>query len=40
MCFPVGSVVKSLPAVQETLGMQVQSLGTEDLLVKGDGYPL
>ena len=31
MGFPAGSVVKNLPAVQET---QVQSLGQEDLLEK------
>ena len=37
MGFSGGSVVKSLPAMQETLGMQVQSLGREDLLEKGMG---
>ena len=32
--FPDGSVVKSLPAVQKTQEMQVQSLGQEDSLEK------
>ena len=31
-CFPYGSVVKNLPAIQET---QVKSLGQEDPLEKG-----
>ena len=31
MCFPGGSVVKNLPAMQET---QIQSLGCEDFLEK------
>ena len=34
---PGGSVVKNLPAKHET---QVQSLGGEDPLEKGDGNPL
>ena len=33
-CFPDGSVVKTLPAMQETQEMQVQSLGWEDPLEK------
>ena len=37
MGFPGGSVVKNLLAMQE---MQVQSLGQEDPLEKGTGYPL
>ena len=37
MYFPGGSVVQSLPAMRETLGMQVPSLGREDLLEKGMG---
>ena len=32
--FPGGSVVKSLPAMQETQEAQAQSLGEEDLLEK------
>ena len=32
MGFPGGAVVKNLPAVQETRGMWVQSLGWEDPL--------
>ena len=32
MGFPSGSVVKNLPAMQETQEMQVQSLGQEDPL--------
>ena len=35
--FPGGSVVKKLPAMQET---QVQSLGQEDSPRKGNGNPL
>ena len=35
--FPRGSVVKNLPAMQETW---VQSLGWEDPLDEGKGYPL
>ena len=33
--FPGGSVVKNLPAVQETRGTQVQLLGQEDPLEEG-----
>ena len=33
--FPGGSVVKNLPAMQETQEMQVQFLGQEDPLEKG-----
>ena len=33
--FPGGSVVKNLPAVQETWETQVQSLGREDPLEEG-----
>ena len=33
--FPGGSVVKNLPAMQETQEMCVQSLGLEDPLEKG-----
>ena len=35
MCFPLGSVVKNPPAMQETQEMQVQSLGREDPLDEG-----
>ena len=34
MGFPHGSAVKYLPAMQEMLDKQVQSLGQEDLLEK------
>ena len=34
-CFPSGSVVKTLPAMQETQEMQVQFLGQEDPLEEG-----
>ena len=34
---PVAQLVKNLPAMQET---QVPSLGWEDPLEKGTGYPL
>ena len=33
--FPGGSLVKNLPAMQETQEMQVRSLGQEDPLVEG-----
>ena len=33
--FPVGSVVKNLPAMQESQEMQVPSLGREDPLEEG-----
>ena len=35
MCFPSGSEVKNLPAMQETEETQIQSLGREDLLEEG-----
>ena len=35
MGFPHGSAVKYLPAMQEMLDKQVQSLGQEDLLEEG-----
>ena len=35
MGFPGGSEVKTLPAMQEPQGMQVQSLGWEDPLEEG-----
>ena len=38
--FRSGSVVKNLPAVQETQEIWVQSLGKEDLLEMGMANPL
>ena len=35
MGFPGGSLVKNLPAMQETQEMQVQSLAVEDFLEEG-----
>ena len=35
MGFPFGSVVKNLPAVQETQETWIQSLGQEDILEEG-----
>ena len=35
MSFPLGSVVKNPPAMQETQEMQVRSLGREDPLDEG-----
>ena len=35
MCFPGGSAVKNLPAMQELQETQVRSLGREDPLEKG-----
>ena len=35
MGFPGGSVIKNPPAVQESQGKRVQSLGQEDLLEEG-----
>ena len=37
LCFPDGSVVKNLPAMQET---QILSLGQEDHLGRGNGNKL
>ena len=39
MGFPSGSVVKNLPAMQETQEMQVQSLGQEDPLKEDVANP-
>ena len=36
----VAQLVKNLPAMQETYETQVQSLGWEDSLEKGNGHPL